>query len=385
MASDETPELLDEIWWNSVSEPSDAHLDLLRLRLGDEEAKSWILASTLVIPQCLRSEEEVFRSCWKRWRPRALAANPRIELEILNKIGGRLVLPSDPEWPGGFEKLGEGRPRLLWVIGEMPKSPAIAIVGARASSHYGNEVASELASELSHRGYCTISGGAIGIDTAVHQGSVNVRGQTCAYMAGGLGNLYPASNSDLFRAILRCGGALVSEVPCTFRPAKWRFLGRNRLIAAAAAGVVVVEASPRSGALATARWALEMGTPVGGVPGSVYSEASRGVHELLRNGGILVRDWADIIDMIGEKLPEENQMPLFGDPTAPDDGIEALQPLMRRVFEALPQRRSMTIERAAVAAGLDEESVKIALVRLQLEGYVANDERGWHRSKSPHR
>ena len=161
MASDESPELLDEIWWNSVSEPSDAHLDLLRLRLGDEAAKSWILAPTLVIPQCLRSEEEVFRSCWKRWRPRALAANPHIELEILNKIGGRLVLPSDPDWPGGFEKLGEGRPRLLWVIGEMPKSPAIGIVDARASSHYGNEVASELASELSHRGYCTISGGAI--------------------------------------------------------------------------------------------------------------------------------------------------------------------------------------------------------------------------------
>ena len=89
--------------------------------------------------------------------------------------------------------------------------------------------------------------------------------------------------------------------------------------------------------------------------------------------------------MIGEKLPEENQMLLFGDPTAPDKGIDALQPLMRRVFEALPQRRSMTIERAAVAAGLDEESVKIALARLQLEGYVANDERGWHRSKSPHR
>ena len=88
--------------------------------------------------------------------------------------------------------------------------------------------------------------------------------------------------------------------------------------------------------------------------------------------------------MIGEKLPEENQMPLFGDPIAPDHGIDALQPLTRRVFEALPQRRSMTIERAAVAAGLDEESVKIALVRLQLEGYVANDERGWHRSKSPH-
>ena len=85
MASDETPELLDEIWWNSVSEPSDVHLDLLRLRLGDEQAKSWILAPAPVIPQCLRNEEEVFRSCWKRWRPRALAANPHLELEILNK------------------------------------------------------------------------------------------------------------------------------------------------------------------------------------------------------------------------------------------------------------------------------------------------------------
>ena len=153
------------------------------------------------------------------------------------------------------------------------------------------------------------------------------------------------------------------------------------MIAAAASGVVVVEASPRSGALATSRWALEQGTPVGGIPGSIYSEASRGVHDLLRNGGTLIRDYVDVLEMIGEaNAPEIHELPLFGDPTAPDGLVDSLEPLLRRVYEALPQRRSMTTERLAVAAGLDEESVKVALVRLQLSAFVGVDERGWHRS-----
>ena len=380
MASD-NQQLLDEVWWNCISEPADTQLEALRRALGDEEAKRWLLAEQVSIPDTLRSVEDTYRSCWKRWRPRALAAQPDVELAILEKIGGHIVLPKDEKWPKGFVKLGQNAPRMLWVLGELSTRSSIAIVGARASSNYGNSVARELSRELSHRGFGTISGGAIGIDSYVHQGSVDVAGYTCAFMAGGLGNLYPACNTDLFRTILACGGALISEVPCTFRPAKWRFLGRNRLIAAAASGVVVVEASPRSGALATSRWALEQGTPVGGIPGSIYSEASRGVHDLLRNGGTLIRDYVDVLEMIGEaNAPEIHELPLFGDPTAPDGLVDSLEPLLRRVYEALPQRRSMTTERLAVAAGLDEESVKVALVRLQLSAFVGVDERGWHRS-----
>ena len=102
---------------------------------------------------------------------------------------------------------------------------------------------------------------------------------------------------------------------------------------------------------------------------------------MLRKGGTLIRDYVDVLEMIGEgNTSQIQELPLFGEPTAPDGLVDSLEPLLRRVYEALPQRRSMTTERLAVAAGLDEESVKVALARLQLSAFVAVDERGWHRS-----
>lgn len=167
---------------------------------------------------------------------------------------------------------------------DLPRYPRIAIVGARACTTYGSHVASELAAEAAKRGAIVISGGAFGIDAAAHQGALQVDGKTVAVLASGVDVAYPRANERLFDQIATNGGALLSEYPAGSSPTRVRFLERNKIVAALADVVVLVEAAVRSGSLSTARHAMDLGRPLYVVPGPVTSAMSTGCHDLLKAG-----------------------------------------------------------------------------------------------------
>ena len=173
-------------------------------------------------------------------------------------------------------------------------------------------------------------------------------------------------------------GVLISEVAPTARPAKWRFLTRNRLIAAWSAATIVVEAGARSGALATARWAMSCGRELGAVPGAIDAPMAVGCLELARNGSTIIRDGRDAAELAGP-IEADSSSTLFGMPVEEDQGIDALAPVARRVFEALPRSASATVASICVSAGLGRQEVNRALMDLSVAGLVTSSTRGWAR------
>lgn len=368
----------DIAWWTCVAEPADPHAAALIAALGPAQARQWAEAARPgPLPAELEGPGRLWGEAHARWAPRVSGARVEDELEELEDLGGRFITPSHPEWPTVLDDLGAQRPLGLWVLGAPPTRSA-SIVGARAATAAGERNAFDLAAALAEAGVATCSGGAFGIDIAAHRGCRAAGGPTLAVMAGGLGHPYPSAHRDEFARILAEGGALVSESPTSWRPAKWRFLTRNRIIAAWSPVTVVVEASKRSGALATARRAMELGREVAAMPGPLSSGASEGCHELIRNSATLVRDAEDVLELL-DPFSADGQGVLFGSPVAQDQGADALAPAPRRVFEALPKRSSARLTGIARAAGLAESEVLRALAELELAGLVVSDTRGWAR------
>ncbi|AOZ73453.1 DNA protecting protein DprA [Boudabousia tangfeifanii] len=305
----------------------------------------------------------------ERWQERLKECNLNAMKDRLREVNANFLAPNDADWPIGLNDLGYEAPIGLWVRGKLPKQLPIALVGARASSLYGDRVASDFSAQLAEAGATIISGGAFGIDAAAHRGALAVLGKTVAFMAGGVDELYPLALRELHEEIIRTG-AIVSEYPPFARPARWRFLHRNRLIAAASRCTVVVEAGNRSGALATARRAQEIGRPVGSVPGAINAPTSQGTNQLLRNGATCVTSPEQIIALcrpIETKGEDFNVEVIPGIDTALPGELSAVA---RRVWDSLPKRSNAKIARLANAAGLSQSEVKPILTELQLQGYV---------------
>lgn len=387
--SSEHPNWWYAAWWSAIIEPGDAHAAALRHGIGDDEAYRWVMAPQPgPLPDDIAGDAQRQRSwqqTWERWKPRALQASPDQDLGVLEGLGGHLLTPQMSQWPHSLRCLDLEEPVALWVLGRLPaasNSPAhssVAIVGARAATHYGTRVASDLACDLGQEGVSIVSGGAYGIDIAAHCGALAANASTIAVMAGGVAELYPKAHEQVFARIVAAGGAIISETPPNWRPAKWRFLARNRIIAALSEATIVVEAGRRSGALATARRAMELGLPVGAVPGPVGVEMAAGSNELIRNGATLIRHAQDVHELIGPLTPTLSDE-LFGAPVAKDEGVSALPPVQRRVWEALPRRSAATLERLIRASGLSEREVLAALAGLELAGWVASNASGWARA-----
>jgi DNA processing protein len=238
----------------------------------------------------------------ERYRVRLGSAKPEQHLDRVAEVGGRLLVPDDLEWPRQLDDLGDSAPWALWVRGtldlRLTALRSVAVVGARASTRYGERVASQLGSDLAESGWAVVSGGAFGIDKAAHLGALTAHGLTVAVLACGVDVAYPPSHDALF-ARIAADGLVVSEVPRGSAPHRTRFLVRNRVIAALTRGTVVVEAALRSGSLSTAHEAERLRRPVMGVPGPVTSEQSRGVHRALRNGALLVTSAAEVVEAVG--------------------------------------------------------------------------------------
>jgi DNA processing protein len=313
------------------------------------------------------------RAALARWRPR-VDGEPIAEAVVrAERTGVVVVVPTDSAWPSSVADLGDHAPPCLWVRGDpahlAASRAAVALVGARAATSYGEHVAQELAAGLAQSGATVVSGAAYGIDGAAHRGALAAGGTTLAYLAGGCDRSYPSGHADLLDRIAATG-AVLSEVPCGAAPTKWRFLQRNRLIAAATDATIVVEAGLRSGSLNTAGHAAALGRPLGAVPGPVTSAASAGTHRLLREFDAVCITGAD----------DARELAGIDADAQPRDagGADAAR---TRVLDALSERTAWTTEAVAARAGMSVEDVQATLGALLLEGRAEPAGDGWRRRR----
>ncbi|MDX2434876.1 MAG: DNA-processing protein DprA [Desulfobacterales bacterium] len=221
-------------------------------------------------------------------------ANKEIERAAEKNIA---IIPcDDPLYPALLKNIHDP-PVVLYVLGapELLTCRGMGIVGSRAATHYGKDIAQQMAGSLSRQGFTIISGLALGIDTAAHNGALAAEGKTIAVLGCGLDIVYPPSNHNLYKRIASAG-AVVSEYPLGTKPDSFRFPARNRIISGLSLGIVVVEAANRSGSLITASHALEQGREVFAVPGRIDSVKSAGTHTLLQQGAKLVHSINDIVE-----------------------------------------------------------------------------------------
>ncbi|MEY8800823.1 DNA-processing protein DprA [Leisingera sp. XS_AS12] len=225
------------------------------------------------------------------------------EIKLAKAAKARLLCCSDPEYPAPLAALKDAPP-LLWAIGDLSllQRPLIAIVGARNASSLGRRMTRTLAQDLGAAGYVVVSGLARGIDAAAHEAALN--SGTIAVQAGGVDVIYPAENTRLASAIAETG-LRVSEQPMGRTPQARDFPKRNRIIAGLASAVVVIEAAARSGTLITAQDALDLGREVLAVPGHPFDPRSSGCNRLIRDGAVLVRNAADVIDALPPAQPAQ--------------------------------------------------------------------------------
>lgn len=201
------------------------------------------------------------------------------------------------EYPPNFKNIYDS-PKKIYLIGnkDLLYQKGIAIVGARDATQYGKKIAYNLAKELSEQNIVIISGLAIGIDSYAHKGSLE-KG-TIAVLGSGIDNIYPKENLELAREIIKNKGCIISEYPLGTKPERLHFPQRNRIISGLSYGVVVIEASKKSGALITAEFALEQGKEVFAVPGDINKKQSEGTNQLIKDGAILLTSATDILENI---------------------------------------------------------------------------------------
>jgi DNA processing protein len=313
----------------------------------------------------------------RKWRTRLSLLPSAARLAAWQDSGLRVIIPGDAEWPAAVDDLGDARPLVLWLRGGADlrycSLRSVAMVGARAATHYGTHVTLPMAAGLAERGMSIVSGGAFGIDTAAHRGALAADGLTVAVLGGGLTFGYPRGNASLFEAI-EAQGVLVSECPPEQAPTRPGFLIRNRLIAALGRGTVVVEAALRSGALNTAKHARELCRPVMAVPGPVTSEMSAGCHELIREyGAMCVTDASDVLAHLEPSGDTGASGPRRG-PAVPRDRLD---PVATAVLEHVPARGGCGAAAIAIRAGVDVDTAVATLGLLSADGYVERCEHGW--------
>lgn len=225
------------------------------------------------------------------------------ELERVRELGGDVLILDDGSYPYLLREIADP-PITLYVKGEWQAcfdAPCIALVGSRRCSTYGENASEMLSRDLASNGICIISGLARGIDTAAHRGAIAGRGRTVAVLGTGIDNVYPKENARLVNEILDSGGAIVSQFPLGTPPLRDNFPYRNRIISGLSLGVLIVEASERSGSLITARLAMEQNREVLAVPGNITSKNSFGTNYLIKSGAKLVQQWQDVV----AELPSE--------------------------------------------------------------------------------
>jgi DNA processing protein len=369
--------------------------------LSDEEARAHreVLGTGHGLPR--GKARGAMKTAMERWRVRLPELPAPEEVLAFRESGVRIVTPGDPEWPGQLADLGEDQPYALWLRGNADLRfsclRSVAIVGSRAATAYGSYVAAEFAASVAARGLAVVSGGAFGVDAAAHRGALGAGGVTIAVLACGVDVPYPAAHAELFDAIA-AQGVIASEWPPGRHVSRLRFLVRNRVIAALAAGTLVVEAAQRSGALNTARHARDLDRRLMAVPGPVTSGLSAGCHQIIREWqGVLVTTATEVIEHlspVGAPAVAESVAATAVGPDDPADPATVARPPGRRaapavlprdlldldsarVLDAMPRRGGIGTVRAAQRAGLAPAATATLLSRLAAGGFVERCDEGW--------
>lgn len=358
-------------------EPTDQQLaglrELIYQQLGQEAS-----AFEKILPQRL--------SLWRR-RVRLLSSEQ--EAQMARSCSAWLAIPEDPDWPPALEDLGDMAPLGLWGRGQrqllriLAQQPGPALVGSRDISPYGSSATAHLASDLALKGFTIISGGAFGVDACAHRSALaQGRGAlpTLALMAGGLDRLYPRGNEQLLQDIID-RGLVLSERPLGQRPTRYGFLQRNRIIAALASCLIVVEARWRSGALNTAHHALEMGRPVYAVPGPIFAPTSEGCHRLIREGlASLITDASqlDLGPLQLDLLEESSLLEAGQTQQRPEDQLSESQ---RIIWDALGLGQGRSLEDVALATGASNRLLLVTLSQLEQLGLARRTELGWAKGR----
>lgn len=367
---DSTEDLSELITWNYLVEPGDRIANKLRSTLGNRAALEKLLRRDTAALAELTSDE--LCTAFDRWMPRYSPNLASEMIQLAQRFDMKLLLPSDTLWPESLCDLGVFGPMLLWYRGNPDNFKALgrtlSIVGSRASSTYGQQVTSDVVSSAVEAEATVVSGGALGVDSVAHRSTLAQGGRTVAVMAGSLDNLYPAGNWDLFEQIGH-SGLLLSEMAPNSKPTRWRFLQRNRIIAALGDALVVTEAGWRSGSMNTATHCAELGRRVFAVPGPITSPSSAGCNRLIRdNLAELLLDPAELPAELGWSALSTTQEEQFG-------------ALELRTYDFLTNHEQ-PLARISAAAGLTSAELAMALGSLQLSNRAEQGLKGgWKRTK----
>ena len=252
------------------------------------------------------SKLKIAAANYKNWESACLnicpGQNPEKEWEKLEKCGSKLALKEDPVFPPLLREI-PSPPFGLYFRGAIDfVPPAIAIVGTRKVSSQGKTLAKEISKKLSEAGFTIISGLAMGVDTAAHQGALEGGGKTLAVLGTPINYIYPAQNENLAENILQSGGGLISEFPSNNEYHPQNFLIRNRIISGPANAVLIIEAPERSGALATAKFALDQNREIFVAPGKITDANYRGSNQLIKAGAAILTDVQDILEYFNVKI-----------------------------------------------------------------------------------
>src|SRR3989339_143194 len=291
--------------------------------------------------------------------------NPDFEMEKLAREQIGVVTLADSAYPALLKEIYDAPP-LLYYRGSLQKNTALclAVVGSRKYSSYGQRVTETIAGGASEAGISIVSGLALGIDALAHEAALAQRGATVAVLGSGINDaaIYPATNRGLARRIIAHGGLLLSEFPYGTPAFKYHFPQRNRVIAGLCAGTLVIEASEKSGALITARHALEAGREVFAVPGDIFRINSAGTHNLIKNGAIVTTSAQDILDGLGIVNAKAT---VAARTSLPATKIES-------DITKLLRTESLHINQLARSLALDTAAVNATLLTMELKRMVRN-------------
>lgn len=321
----------------------------------------------------LRIRPETIESLMKR----EFEAKAGEELERVKELGGDILVLDDGSYPAYLREIADP-PITLYVRGEWQAcfdQPCVAVIGSRMCSTYGKNAAEMLARDLASRGICVVSGLARGIDTAAHRGAISGGGRTVAVLGTGLDSIYPKENEKLVEEIIASGGAVVTQFPLGTPPLKDNFPYRNRIISGLSLGVLIVEASERSGSLITARLAAEQGREVMAVPGNITSGKSYGTNYLIKAGAKLVQQWQDVV----AELPEDVITSILPPKTDEDADEKQAQPQLepaamnaneRKIWANLSADEPTHIDILLEKTGLSFGDLNSALVTMDLADLI---------------
>ena len=324
--------------------------------------------------ESLRMKPETIESIMKReFHDKAVE-----ELERVKQSGGDILILDDGSYPDLLREIADP-PMTLYVRGDWQacfEQPCVGVIGSRNCSTYGKNASEMLSRELASRGITIVSGLARGIDTLAHRGAIDGKGRTVAVLGTGIDGVYPRENTRLAQEIIDAGGAIVSQFPLGTPPLKDNFPYRNRIISGLSLGVLIVEASERSGSLITARLAMEQNREVMAVPGNITSGNSFGTNYLIKAGAKLVQQWQDVVTELPSHisaviLPPKVESQGNGKASQQQEIIPSdISEHERKIWSLLPADESIHIDELLAISGLSFGDLNTALVSLDIRDLI---------------